>query len=98
MIEQLLFSLFQKIFRVDFLSIGGFDLLELQGTLKSVLQHHSSNASIFQCSTFFMVELLHHYITTGKTTAFIEQVFASKVMALIFSMLSRFVRVFLPRS
>ena len=98
MIEQLLLSFFQKLFRVDFLSIGCFDLLALQGTLKSLLQHHSSKASIVWCSSFFMIELLHQYMTTGKTTALIIQIFASKVMAFISSMLSRFVRVFLQRS
>ena len=79
-------------FRMDWL-----DLLAVQGTLKSLLQHHSSKASIFQCSVFFMVQLSHAYMTTGKTIALTIQTFVGKVMCLLFNM-SRFVIAFLPRS
>ena len=74
------------------------DLLAVQGTLKSLLQHHSSNTSIVQHSAFFIVQLSHPYMTTGKTIALTRQSFASKVMPLFFNMLSRFVIAFLPRS
>ena len=80
-------------FRIDW-----FDLLEVQGTLKSLLQHHSSQASVLHCSVFFMVQLSHPYMTTGKTTALTIQTFVGKVMSLLFNMLSRFVTAFLPRS
>ena len=80
-------------FRMDWL-----DLLAVQGTLKSLLQHHSSKASILQCSAFFMVQLSHPYMTTGKTRALTIQIFVDKVMSLLFNMLSRFVIAFLPRS
>ena len=80
-------------FRMDWL-----DLLAVQGTLKSLFQHHSSKASVFRCSAFFIVQLSHPYITTGKTIALTIWTFASKVMSLLFSMFSRFVIVFLPRS
>ena len=80
-------------FRIDW-----FDLLAVQGTLKSLLQHHSSKASIIQCSACFMVQLSHPYMTTGKTIAFTRQTFVSKVMSLSFNMLSSLVIVFLPRS
>ena len=75
-----------------------FDLLEVQVTPKSVLQHHSSKASILQCSGFFMVQLSHPYMTTGKTIAWPVQTCAGKVMSLLFNMLSRFIIAFLPRS
>ena len=75
-----------------------FDLLAVQGTLKSLLQHHSSKASILRCSAFFMVQLLHPYMTTGKTIALTRWTFVSKVMSLLFNMLSRLVIPFLPRS
>ena len=75
--------------RIDWL-----DLLAVQGTLKSLLQHHSSEASIFQCSAFFIVQLSHPYMTTGKTIALTRQTFVDKVM----SLLSRLVITFLPRS
>ena len=75
-----------------------FDLLALQGTLKSLLQHYSSKASILQCSAFFIVQLSHLYMTTGKTIALTIQIFVGKVMSLLFNMLSRFVNTFLPRS
>jgi len=80
-------------FRMDWL-----DLLAVQGTLKSLLQHHSSKASILQCSAFFIVQLSHPYMTTGKTTALSRWTFVDKVMALLFNMLSRLVITFLPRS
>ena len=74
------------------------DFLAVQGTLKSLHQHHSSKASIVQCSTFFIVQLSHPYTTTGKIIAFTRQTFVGKVMALLFNMLSRLVITFLPRS
>ena len=80
-------------FRMDWL-----DLLSVQGTLKSLLQHHSSKASILQHSAFFIVPLSNPYMTTGKTTALTRQTFVGKVMSLLFSMLSRLVITFLPRS
>ena len=78
--------------------INWFDLLVVQGTLKSLLQHHSLKASILQCSTFFKVQLSHLYMTTGKTIALTVWIFADKVMSLLFNTLSRFVIAFLPRS
>ena len=80
-------------FRMDWL-----DLLAVQGTLKSLLQHHSSKASILWCSAFLIVQLSHPYMTTGKTTALTRQTFVGKVMSLLFNMLSRLVIAFLPRS
>ena len=80
-------------FRMDWL-----DLLAVQGTLKRFLQHHSSKASILQCSAFFIVQLSHPYMITGKTIALTRQTFVGKVMSLFFNMLSRLVTVFLPRS
>ena len=80
-------------FRIDW-----FDFLDVQGTLKSLLQHHSSKASILQYSVFFMVQLSHPYVTTWKTITLTRATFVSKVMALLFNMLSRFVIAFLPRS
>ena len=74
------------------------DLLAVQGTLKSLLQHHSSKASILQCSAFFIVQLSHPYMTTGETIALTRWTFAGKVMSLLFNMLSRLVIIFLPRS
>ena len=74
------------------------DLLAVQGTLKSLLQHHSSKASILLCSAFFIVQLSHPYMTTGKTIALIRRTFLGKVMSLLFKMLSRLVITFLPRS
>ena len=74
------------------------DLLEVQGTLKSLLQHHSSKASILWCSAFFIVQLSHPYMTTGKTVALTRQTFLGKVMSLLFNGLSRIVIAFLPRS
>ena len=80
-------------FRMDWL-----DLLAVQGTLKSLLQHHNSKASILQCSAFFIVQLSHPYMTTGKNIALTRQSFVGKVTSLIFNMLSRFIISFLPRS
>ena len=74
------------------------DLLAVQGTRKSLLQHHSSEASILRCSTFFTVQLSHPYMTTGKIIALTRQAFVGKVMSLLFNMLSRLVVTFLPRS
>ena len=74
------------------------DLLAVQGTLKSLLQHHSSKASILQRSAFFIVQLAHPYLTTGKTIALTRQTFIGKTMSLLFNMLSRLVITFLPRS
>ena len=80
-------------FRMDWL-----DLLAIQGTLKSLLQHHSSKASILWCSASFTVQSSHPYMTTRKTIAFTRWIFVDKVMSLIFNMLSRLVITFLPRS
>ena len=80
-------------FRIDW-----FDLLVVQGTLKSLLQHHSSNASILWCSAFFMAQLSHPYMTTGKTIALTRQTFVNNMMSLLFNTLSKFVIAFLPRS
>ena len=74
------------------------DLLAVQGTLKSLLQHHSSKTSILQYSIFFIVQLSHPYMTTGKTIVLTRQTFVGKVMSLLFNMLSRLVIAFLPRS
>ena len=74
------------------------DLLAIQGTLESLLQHHSSKASILQCSAFFIVQHSHPYMTTGKTIALTGWTFVGKVMSLLFNMLSRLVIAFLPRS
>ena len=74
------------------------DLLAVQGTLKSLLQHYSSKASILRHSAFFIVQLLHPYMTTGKTIALTRRTFAGKIMSLLFNMLSRLVITFLPRS
>ena len=78
--------------------IDWFDLLAVQGALKSLFQHHSSKSSILRCSAFLMVQLLHPYMTTGKTTALTERTFVGKIMSLLFNMLSRLVIAFLPRS
>ena len=75
-----------------------FDLYTVQGTLKSLLQHHSSKASILRHSAFFMIQLSHPYMTTGKTIALTIQTFVSKAMSLVFNMLSRLVIAFLPKS
>ena len=81
------------IFRMDWL-----DLLAVQGTLKSLLQHHSSKASILPCSAFFTVQLSHPYTTTGKTIALTRRTFVGKIMSLLLNMLSRLIITFLPRS
>ena len=81
-----------------FFRIDGLDLLAVQGTFKSLLQHHSSKVSILQCSAFFMVQLSHPYVTTRKTIALTRWTFVSKVMSHIFNMLSSLVITFLPRS
>ena len=78
--------------------IGWLDLLAIQGTLKSLLQHHNSKALVLQCSVFFMVQLSHLYMTTGKTIALTRQNFVSKVISLLSHMLFRFVIAFLPRN
>ena len=80
-------------FRMDWL-----DLLAVQGTLKSLLQHHNSKASILWCSAFFIVQLSHLYVTTGKTIALTRRTFVGKVMSLLFNILSMLVIAFLPRS
>ena len=80
-------------FQMDWL-----DLLEVQGTLKSLLQHHSSKTSILCCSAFFIIQLSHPYMTTGKTIALTRRTFVGKVMSLLFNMLTRLVITFLPRS
>ena len=80
-------------FRLDWL-----DSLAVQGTLRSLLQHHSSKASILRCSAFFIVQLSHPYMTTGKTIALTRRTFVGKVMSLLFNMLSRLAIVFFPRS
>ena len=80
-------------FRMDWL-----DSLVVQGTLKSLLQHHSSKASILRCSALFMVQLSHPYMTTGKTIALTRQTFVGKALSLLFNMLSRLVITFLPRA
>ena len=78
--------------------INWLDLLAVQGTLKSLLQHHSSKISILRHSAFFMVQLLHPYLTTGKTITLTRQIFVGKAMSLLFNMLSRLVIAFLSRS
>ena len=80
-------------FRMDWL-----DLLAVQGTLKSLLQHHSSKASILRCSAFFTIQLSHPYMTTGKIIALTRRTFVGKVMSLLLNMLSRLLITFLPRS
>ena len=95
---QLQYQSFQWIFRVDFFRIDWFYLLVVQGILKSLLQHRSSKASILQHLGFFMVQLSHPYMITGKTIALTLWAFVIKAMSLLFIMLSRFVMAFLPRS
>ena len=80
------------------LRIDWFDLLAVQETLKGLLQHHSSKASILQCLAYFMVQLSHLYLTTGKTIALTMWSFVGKPMSLLFNMLSKFVIAFPPRS
>ena len=79
-------------------TIDRFDHLAVQGTLKSLLQHHNSKASIFHCSVFFLVQLSHPYMTTGKTIDLTRQIFVIKIMSLLFNVLSRFIIASFPRS
>ena len=95
---QLQHQSFQWTPRTDSFRIDWLDLLAVQGTLKSLLQHHRSKASVLWCSAFFIVQLSHPYLTTGKTIALTRWTFVGKVMSLLFNMLSRLVIVFLPRS
>ena len=95
---QLQHQSFQWIFRTDFFRMDWFDFLAVQDTLKSLLQNHSSKASILQCSAFFIVKLLHPYMTTGNTIASTRWTFLGKIMSLLFNTLSRLVIAFLPRS
>ena len=95
---QLQHQSFQWIFRMISFRMDCLDLPAVQGTLKSLLQHHSSKASILWCSAFFMGQLSYPYMTTGKTIALTTGTFVGKVMSLLFNMLSRLVITFLPRS
>ena len=95
---QLQYHSFQWTLRTDLLWMDWLDLLAVQGTLKNLLQHHSSKPSILWGSAFFIVQLSHSYMTTGKTTALTRQTFVGKVMSLLFNMLSMLVIAFLPRS
>ena len=81
-----------------FFMMDWLDLLAVQESLKSLLQHHSSKASILRCSAFYIVQLSHPYMTTGKTIALTSRIFVGKVMSLLFNMLSRMFITFLPRS
>ena len=94
---QLQHQSFPTVFRLISFRIDWLDLLPFQETLKSLLQHLCSKASILWCSVFFLVQLSHPYMTTGNTKALTVWTFVSKVMSLLFNMLSRFVIVFLPR-
>ena len=89
---------FQEIFSTDFFRIDWMYLFAVQGTLKSLLQHHSSKTSILRCSAFFIVQFSHPYMTTGKVKALTRWTFFGKVMSLLFNMVSRLVIAFLPRS
>ena len=91
-------SVSTSILPMNIQDIDWLDLLADQGTLKSLLQHHSSKASILQQSAFFTVQLSHPYMTTGKTIALTRQTFVGKLLALLLNMLSRFVITFLPRN
>ena len=95
---ELQHQFFQWIFRLISFRIDWLDLLAVQGTLRSLLQHHSSKASILWHSAFFTVQLSHPYMTTGETIALTRRTFVGKVMSLLFNMLSRLVITFLPRS
>ena len=92
------FSSFQSLSHVQLFVMDWLDLLAVQGILKSLLQHHSSKASVLQCSAFFLVQLSHPYMTTGKTIALTRRTLVGKVMSLLFNMLSKLVITFLPRS
>ena len=91
-------SLSNEYLGLIFFGMDWLDLLEVQGTLKSLLQHHTSKASFLRCSAFFIVQLSHPYMTTGKTIALTRWTFVGKVMSLLFNMLSMLVITFLPRS
>ena len=91
-------SPFNEYSRLISCRIDWFDLLAVQGALKSLLQHHTLKASVLWCSAFIIVQLLHLYMTTGKTIALPAQTFVGKVMSLLFSMLSRLAIAFIPRS
>ena len=95
---QLWHQSFQWIFRMISFRMDWLELLAVQGTLKSLLQHHTSKASILQCSAFFIVQLSQPYMTTEKTIALIRQTFVGKVMSLLLNILSRLVITFLPKS
>ena len=95
---QLQHQSFQWIFRTDFFRMDWLDFLAVQGTLNSLLQHHSSKASILWHSAFFILQLSYPYMTTGKTIALTRQTFVGKVTSLFFNILSRLVITFLPRS
>ena len=95
---QLQHQSFQWIFGLISFGIDWLDLLAVQGALKSLLQHHSSKASILRCLAFFIVQLSHPYMITGKTIALTRRTFVGKEMSLLFSMLSRLVIAFLPRN
>ena len=95
---QLQHQSFQRTFGIISFRMDWLDLLAVQGTLKSLLQHHSLKASVLQCSAFFIVQLSHPYMTTGKTIALTRWTFVGKVMSLLLNMLSRLVITFLPRS
>ena len=95
---QLQHQSFQRTPRTDSFRMDWLNLLAVQGTLKSLLQHHSSKASILRCSAFFIVQLSHPYMNTGKTKALTRWTFVGKVMSQLFNMLSRLVITFLPRS
>ena len=95
---QLQHQSFQWTFRTDFFRMDWLDLLEVQVTLKNLLQHHSSKASILLCSAFFIVQLSHSYVTTEKSIALARWTFVGKVMSLLFNMLSKLVITLLPRS
>ena len=94
---QLYYHSFQRTPRADLLQMDWWDLLTVQGTHKSLLQHHSSKASILWLSAFFTVQLSHPYMTTGKTIALTRRTIVGKVMSLLFNVLSRLVITFLPR-
>ena len=93
---QLQHQSFQEIFRIDFFRIDWFDLLAVQGTLKSLLQHHKPKASILWHSAFYMAQLLHPYMTTGKNIALTRWTFVGKVISLLFNILSSFLIAFFP--
>ena len=95
---QLRHQSFQWIFRMISFRVDWLELLAVQGTLKSLLQHHTSKASILKCSAFYIVQLSQPYMTTEKTIALVRQTFVGKIISLLFNMLSRLVMILLPRS